>query len=229
MFSTPQPDVTERLPRGPHRLTRDEVGTHQRERLLRAIVEHSAEHGYANTSVADIVKHARTSRAAFYEQFADREACFLAAYEELTSDLLQELVSAGTRSADYITGMREGVAALLDWLVRRPAGGRAWSLEVLSLGAPGLEAREHAITRLQRLFDTVAARARPEQAGLPTPPPIVSRAVVLASIDVASSHIRAGQLQTIREDLEGPILYLWLLGLSGHETAAAAVDLPAVS
>ena len=220
VFSTPQVDAVQRLPRGPHTLTRDEVRAHQRERLMQAMVEESAARGYANTTVADIVKRARTSRAAFYQQFNDREDCFLAAYDELTSDLLRELVAAGSRPPDYITGMRDGVRAFLEWIKRRPAGSRAWGLEILALGASGFEARERSITRLQRLFDTVAVRARREHAGLPDPPEIVSRAVVLASVDLANAQIRAGLFETLREDLEGPILYLWLLGLAGHEVAA---------
>lgn len=227
MFAISQVDRVERLPRGPHNLTRDEVRTHQRERLLRAIVEHSAAHGYANTTVGDIVKRARASRAAFYQQFTDREACFLAAYHELTSDLLRELVEVGRGPTAYLAGMRHGVRAYLQWLQRWPSGSRAWTVEILALGAPGLEARELTIARLQRLFDTVAARARREQAGLPDLPDVVSRAVALATVDLATAQIRSGQLATLREDLEAPLLYLWLLGLTGgHEVAATALGSP---
>lgn len=224
MFSTSQVDQAERLPRGPHRLTRDEVRAHQRERMLRSIVQHSAAHGYANTSVADIVKGARASRAAFYAQFASREECFLSAYHELMSDLFRELVEVGSQPGDYITGMRDGVRAYLEWLQRWPAGSRVCAVEILTLGAAGLEARERTVVRAQRLFDTIAARARREQAGLPDPPAAVSHAVVLATMELASAHIRAGRLATLRDELEGPLLYLWLLGLAGHDVAAAAVS-----
>ena len=40
-----------------------------------------AEKGYAATTVADVVERAGVSRRTFYEQFADKEACFLAAYD----------------------------------------------------------------------------------------------------------------------------------------------------
>lgn len=224
MFPTPQSDLIERLPRGPHNLSRDEVRAHQRERLLRAVIEHCAAHGYANTTVGDIVKRAGASRAAFYEQFADREECFLVAYHELTTDLLRELVDVGRPPPDYVTGMRDGVRAYLQWLCRWPAASRAWCVEILGLGASGLEARERTIIRLRRLFDTVAARARQEQTGLPELPDVVSRAVVLATLDLPTEQIRTGQLATLRQDLEARILYLWLLGLAGHEIAASAIE-----
>ena len=139
------------------------------------------------------------------------------------SDLLRELIAVGSRPPDYITGMRDGVGAFLEWLQRWPARSRAWGLEILSLGDAGFEARERTITRLQRLFDTVALRARREHVGLPDLPEVVSRAVILASVDLANGQIRAGRLKTLRDDLEGPILYIWLLGLAGHDVAATAV------
>lgn len=223
MFSTAQLAAVERLPRGPHKLSREEVRAHQRERLLHACVECSAANGYADTTVGDIVKQARASRAAFYEQFADREECFLAAYDNLTRDLVRELVDVGLRHADYVTGMRDGVGLFVEWLQRWPAGSRAWSFEILALGAAGLDARERAIGRVRRLFDTIAARARSEQAGLPDLPDVVSRAVILASLELATDAIRSGQLEARRQELEASLLYLWLLGLAGHEVAASAV------
>src|SRR5207253_2083261 len=39
------------------------------------------ERGYPATTVADVVERAGVSRRTFYEQFADKEACFLAAYD----------------------------------------------------------------------------------------------------------------------------------------------------
>jgi hypothetical protein len=128
----------------------------------------------------------------------------------------------GVGPSDYVSGMRLGVRAYLEWLQRWPAASRACTVEILALGAAGLEARDQTIARVQRLFDTIAARARSEQAGLPDLPGVVSRAVVLASLELATDQIRAGKLATLREDLEEPILYLWLLGLAGHEVAAGA-------
>ena len=223
MFSTAQLGPVERLPRGPHKLTRQEVLAHQRERLLQACVECAATNGYSNTTVADIVKRARASRAAFYQQFADREHCFLAAYDNLSRELLRELIEVGGRQPDYVTGMRDGVRVFVEWLQRRPAGSRAWTCEILALGATGLDARERAIQQMQRLFDTIAARARSEQPGLPELPDVVSRAVILASLELATHAIRSGQLDARSAELESSLLYLWLLGLAGHDVAAAAV------
>ena len=74
-------DVITQLPRGPHRLAREEVLASQRGRMLAAIAEAVAEKGYAATTVADVVGRAGVSRKTFYEHFADKEECFLAAWD----------------------------------------------------------------------------------------------------------------------------------------------------
>src|SRR6266566_2120574 len=67
------------LPRGRSGLPADEVREAQRERLLRAVIAAVGEVGFREVTVADIVRGARVSRAAFYAHFADKEDCFLAA------------------------------------------------------------------------------------------------------------------------------------------------------
>ncbi len=44
-----------------------------------------AEKGYAEVSVADVVRAAGVSRATFYELFADKEACFLYGFQKLSA------------------------------------------------------------------------------------------------------------------------------------------------
>src|SRR3954451_610367 len=73
--------VAERLPRGPHGLTREEVAASQRGRLLLAMAGAAAEKGYAHTTVADVIAGAGVSRATFYEHFAGKEDCFVAAFD----------------------------------------------------------------------------------------------------------------------------------------------------
>ena len=70
-----------RLPSGRHGLARETVVASQRARLIDAMAQVVAEKGYAATTVADVVERAGVSRRTFYEQFADKEACFLAAYD----------------------------------------------------------------------------------------------------------------------------------------------------
>jgi AcrR family transcriptional regulator len=60
------------------------VSARQRERLLRAMGICVSERGYAETTIADVVRIARTSRSVFYKHFADKEECFLETYKQMT-------------------------------------------------------------------------------------------------------------------------------------------------
>ena len=70
-----------RPPRGRHRLPPEVVSRSQRERLLEAAMRVVAEKGYGAMTIGDLTKEAGVSRTTFYELFEDKEACFLAAYD----------------------------------------------------------------------------------------------------------------------------------------------------
>src|SRR5258705_7100077 len=77
-----------RPPRGRHRLPPEVIARSQRERLLEAAVRVVAEKGYGATTVADLTREAGISRTTFYAMFEDKEACFLAAYDNVADALV---------------------------------------------------------------------------------------------------------------------------------------------
>src|SRR5687768_18574853 len=83
------PDIPRRLPRGTHGLDRDVVEASQRTRLLEAVGRAVAERGYAAATIDDVVRRAGVSKKTFYEHFADKQDCFLAAYEAASEELLE--------------------------------------------------------------------------------------------------------------------------------------------
>ncbi len=153
------PEARERaLPRGPHRLTRDEVAESQRLRLLTAMTEAVAEKGYAHTVVADVVARSGVSRATFYQLFRDKEDCFQAAYE-MNAELVAQVMEAGL--AD-VTGGATGplerlervLAFYIDSLAGAPALARVFLVEVYAAGPRAIAQRRASI---DRFVDVVAA------------------------------------------------------------------------
>jgi AcrR family transcriptional regulator len=61
------------LPRGRHKLSREEVTRNQTIRLLEAMVRTVGDRGYAETSVGAVARGAGVSREAFYSLFRDKE------------------------------------------------------------------------------------------------------------------------------------------------------------
>ena len=87
-------EIPRRLPRGTHGLDRDVVEASQRTRLLEAVGRAVAERGYAGATIDDIVRGAGVSKKTFYEHFADKQDCFLAAYESASEELLERVREA---------------------------------------------------------------------------------------------------------------------------------------
>ena len=61
----------DQLPRGRHSLSREQVFSSQRGRMMRAVAVVVAEKGYGATVVENIVSVAGVSRKTFYEHFTD--------------------------------------------------------------------------------------------------------------------------------------------------------------
>ena len=83
-----------RLPHGPHRLPRAAVIRHQRARIHGAMVEAVAQSGYWGASVKQVIGLAGVSRRSFYEQFANKQECFLATFDLLAGRALRQTVEA---------------------------------------------------------------------------------------------------------------------------------------
>ena len=57
---------------------------------------------------------------------------------------------------------------------------------------------------------------------LPRGPHRLSRAIVVAAIELTTQYIREDRVSSLPE-LEEDVLYLWLMVLAGHEVAATAL------
>ena len=93
-MASASPDIPRRLPRGTHGLDRDVVEASQRTRLLEAVGRAVAERGYAAATIDDVVRRAGVSKKTFYDHFADKQDCFLAAYEAASEELLERVREA---------------------------------------------------------------------------------------------------------------------------------------
>jgi AcrR family transcriptional regulator len=210
----------EPLKRGRHKLPAEAVRASQRERLLRAVIEVVADRGYEATTILAVVTAARVSRSAFYECFADKVDCFLAAIDDSAGELLREVSEAG-RLPTWTQAARHGTRTYLRWWEKHPAFQRA-----CFLGLPGVGGEQAQMTRdrifasFRRMFDEIGRRARIEQDGLAPLAPIIPDALVFAITDVVAARCRAGGSLA---DLEPEVLYLLVKLLADEATAQEVV------
>jgi len=108
----------------------------QRERLIDAIVELAGGQGYQSLSIAQISSRAGVSSATFYEQFADREECLLAAYRDVTERTLARMASS-LQEGEWASAARPAFTELLRTLTDDPDAGRVMFVEALA-GGPRL-------------------------------------------------------------------------------------------
>jgi AcrR family transcriptional regulator len=201
----------QQLPRGRHRLSRAVVVRSQRERLLLAMADAVAEHGYAKTTVADVLRRARVSRETFYEQFANKEECFLAAYDAAAAIVAGELAGEGDSlvQGDLDETLDRLLGRYLAALASEPAIARTFLVEVYAAGPQALARR---VQVQQRFVDFVAALAGVEDGRQR----FACEALVAAVTGLVTQRICAGrgaELEELREPLRG--LAAGTLGAAG--------------
>ncbi len=219
-------DGNGKLPSGRHGLPRDVVVKSQRDRMVEAMVSVVAGQGYADTTVADIISAAGVSRATFYEQFADKEDCFVAAYSTVMDRMLTFVAEgfAADDSGDWIERMRRGLRSLLTYLSRNPVAVRVGIVEGFGAGARARDRYQEAVSAFFPFLD--AGRELVDDAG--RIPGETARVVVGGISALIFNEASAGNSEKLPELLP-EMIYLAVVPYLGHEAALAAMNETAVA
>jgi AcrR family transcriptional regulator len=147
------PVPLERLRAGRESMSRDKVDGIQRARILAAMGQVVAEEGLGAATVASVVARAGVSRRTFYELFADREECFLAAFDHAIALATQAVLPAYGQAQGWREQMRAGLTALLVFLDEEPALGALCVVQSLGAGPVALERRQQIVAALIAAVD----------------------------------------------------------------------------
>jgi AcrR family transcriptional regulator len=140
-------------PPGRQRLSREFVVHHQRVRIVQALAEEIVENGYRDLTVARIVRRAGVSRNTFYESFANKEECFLAAIDFASEEAMRSVADAVRRSVpDWPQQIRAGISAFLAFAASESALARVFVVESLSAGPAAIERFERTVRAVAPLF-----------------------------------------------------------------------------
>ncbi|GAB2687531.1 TetR/AcrR family transcriptional regulator [Nocardia thraciensis] len=105
-----------------------------RRRLLDGMAEAVREHGYREATVADVVRHARTSRRTFYEHFSGKQDCFIALLTERNNDTIRQIYAAVDPAAPWRTQVRQAIEAWIGASRRDTSITLAWIRDIPALG-----------------------------------------------------------------------------------------------
>jgi AcrR family transcriptional regulator len=130
------------LPAGRHGFSREQVAHNQRERLIAGLATAVAEHGYNAVTITHITSEARVSRRVFYENFAGKEECFLAAFEVVVGHIRALAAEAVAPIPDWSRRTVAASRAVLAFLASEPDLARLCLVESQGAG-PAVAARFH--------------------------------------------------------------------------------------
>lgn len=221
-FTYNTPTVTPRLRSGPGGPSRDDVAEIQRGRMLAAAVDAVQDVGYAQMSVAQVIGRARVSRKTFYDIFADREDCFLAAFEQALSEAGNLAREAYERESGWREGVRSALTSLLIFMDEEPGLARLCVVEALAAGERVLERRAEMLDGLAELVDEGRLLASTTR----EPPELTAEGIVGGVFAVLHTRLLDGSEPPLTE-LLGPLMSMIVLPYLGARVASSEQSRPA--
>jgi AcrR family transcriptional regulator len=152
-----------------------------RRRLLDGMAVAIAERGFRDSTIADVVRHARTSRRTFYEHFAGKQACFIALLRESNAEMVRLIGAAVDPRAPWDTQVRQAIEAWIDCAQSTPAVTLSWIREVPALGDPARQLQREALDSFVVLVQTLTDTAELRASGI-LPPPRQFAVMLLAGL-----------------------------------------------
>jgi AcrR family transcriptional regulator len=203
----------------PHSPKLELVNSSKREKILEGMLEAVGAEGYDATSVRTVLSRTGLYRQAFYDNFADKDACYLAALEMGISRLEGVVVRAAASEESWRGKLRAGLGALLDQLDGEPDFGRGVIVEVHAAGPEALAIRAEAMKRVADFIDL----ARQEADEAESPPQIAPEGIVAGIHAIVHSRLSTGATDGFRELLP-EFMYFAVLPYFGADAASAEMQ-----
>jgi AcrR family transcriptional regulator/DNA-binding MarR family transcriptional regulator len=206
-------------------LSREHVSEIQRMRILAGMAEVASERGAGSVTVAHVVSRAGVSRRTFYDLFADREECFLAAFEEAIGRLSTLVLEAYDEQSPWRERIRAALWAALQFLDAEPATARLCVVESLAAGPRALDRRAEVLRALVTAIDEGRGSV-PRNAT--QPPPLTAEGVVGAVLSVIHTRLleRGARAQPLT-GLLGELMSVIVLPYLGQAAAQKELHKPA--
>ncbi|MGB7587094.1 MAG: TetR/AcrR family transcriptional regulator [Solirubrobacterales bacterium] len=210
-----------KFPAGVRTLPGELVKDVQRERILVATWNAVAELGYRDTTVQEILNRAGISRPTFYEQFGNKEDCFLAALDSGARRLGERVETAAAEGGDqWRDRLRMGLEELLRFVATEPDIARVLIVEARAAGRPALLRRDALLDAFANWIDTEVRDDLPES------PSAIAAAGIVGGIE-AVLYARISKGETDLLPLLPSLMYFAVLPYGGH--AAAAEELSGIA
>ena len=188
-----------------------------RDRLIAAMTASIEEKGYRETTVADVVRLARTSRRNFYEHFDDRDACFLALFDATNQSMVEQIAAAVHPDLPLDEQVDHAVDAYIAHVIARPALYSSFVRELPGLGQAGAQRGQVTLERFAEMLVGLVDAGRRVQPGMTARPLDMDTAIIIVGglrellvislqQDRDMRELRASVGQTIKAILTGTLM-----------------------
>jgi len=132
-----------------------------RRRLEDAMAAAVTEKGLAATTIADVARHAGTSKRTFYEHYADKTQCYLSLYATRSAALVDEIDAAlHPGELPATVALNHAARTYLDVITTDPVLGRGHLSELATLGEEAARVRREVVDRHAATILDMVERAR---------------------------------------------------------------------
>lgn len=208
-----------KFPSGVRRLPSELIRAIQHERLLRAMLNATAELGYLETNVQDVIDRAGVSRPTFYEHFSNKEDCFLAAFDSSAERLRNLVHTAACSGGDtWRDRVRSGLEALLGFAQSEPDTARTLVVEARAASETAVRRRVELLDEFARCLDEEAHKLLPGAA----PRTAVTASGIVGGVESLLYSRLCKQEYDQLEALLPSLMYFVVLPYEGHEAAGEA-------
>lgn len=188
--------------------------TGKRQRILRGMLEAVGTQGYEQATVQDAISKVGLYRQAFYDNFRDKEECYLEALDAGSAWVELAMRKAIGAEAGWRDQLRGGLNGLLQFLDEEPAIGRALLVEVHAAGPRAVAKRSEAMERAAQAIDLAREESEDDA------PAISAEAVVAGILAVLHSRLAGRESESFLRLLP-ELMYLAVLPYFGADVAAA--------
>lgn len=205
-----------KFPSGVRRLPTELVRAVQRERLIVAMLRAAAELGYRSANVQDVIERAGVSRPTFYEHFANKEDCFLAAFDTSAQRLRDKVERASLDAGEsWRDRVRGGLEAVVAFVRAEPDTARTLIVEARAASEAAVLRRVELLDHFSRCLDAQAKQLLPETSGCSE---VTASGVVGGVEALLYSRLCKDEGDSL-EGLLPSMMYFAVLPYEGHEAA----------
>jgi AcrR family transcriptional regulator len=202
-----------RLPPGRHGLPRSFIVHSQRLRMVAAMLRILPQYGYPATTIGHITREAGVSRAAFYQQFASKEECFLATYDVASRWFCERIERAVAGEDEWQARIRTGAAEALRLLAANPPVAHLMAVEAPQAGRAARERQQGGLERF-------AAALRADHPGRPDLPDDLADLLLGGVVSLIARYVDTERAERLPEATAVLVEYLLIPYLGAEEAAS---------